>query len=171
MGIEAVRRFVVQRRWWLVGVSVLAVVGLGLGWLLWPARMPEQPRARQYLEFTACLLTDSSGVAGRVAAPVWTGMQNASLATGAKAQYLAVAGPQTPENAVTFLNSLAQGHCNLIFAAGEVPVAAVGMGAGAFPNGRFYVVGGGRSTANVTRIDADVSSAVAKVISAAVSGG
>jgi basic membrane lipoprotein Med (substrate-binding protein (PBP1-ABC) superfamily) len=168
MRIHTVRRIVVERRWWVAGLAVVIVAAVV--WVLLAARVEEPPRARQYLEFTACLLTDDHGIAGTVAAPVWAGMQDASLATRAKVQYVAVAGPQTRENAITFLNSLAVGGCDLIFAAGEVPVAAVGVGAAAFPKGRFYAVGGGSSAGNVTRIDGDARSAVRELITAAVNG-
>jgi len=46
------------------------------------------PRARQYLAFTACLLTGSRGLAGAKGAEAWAGMQAASLATRAKVEYL-----------------------------------------------------------------------------------
>jgi basic membrane lipoprotein Med (substrate-binding protein (PBP1-ABC) superfamily) len=120
-----------------VGLLVAAAV---LTWILWPSPRPEQPRARQYLEFTACLLTDDQGIVGTTGKPVWAAMQDASLATLAKVQYLAVAGPQTESNAVPFANGLAQRHCDLVFAAGAAPVAAVRVAAQSFPSQRFFVV-------------------------------
>nr|BFE65694.1 hypothetical protein GCM10020063_102200 [Dactylosporangium thailandense] len=73
---------------------------------LWPDPATEPPREREYLEFTACLLTPQDGVRGAAAGPVWAAMQDASQQTKAKVQYLEVSGAQTVENAVTFLNSL-----------------------------------------------------------------
>jgi hypothetical protein len=133
-GVEVARRlWEVRRARWLPVAAGLVVPAL-LVWALWPTpKQTEQPRARQYLDFTACLLTDADGVTGAQAAPVWAGMQDASQATHAKVQYLSVSGPQTVENAMPFLNSLAQGHCDLVVAVGDAPVAAVRAGAGKFP--------------------------------------
>jgi hypothetical protein len=70
-----------------VGILVaVLVVGLA-AWILWPS-----PRPRPYLAFTACLLTDEQGVAGSAAGAVWAGMQDASLATRAKVQYVPAVG-------------------------------------------------------------------------------
>lgn len=147
---------------------------------MWPGQQEEPPRARQYLEFTACLLTGERGTAEPAAAPVWAGLQEASLSTRAKVQYLAVTGPQTVENAVPFLNSLAQTGCNLIFAAGDVPVAAVEQAAATFPSARFFPVGSavgvpvdpGAARGNVTPVvgttPAEVSAAVAATLTQAV---
>lgn len=127
-----------RKRWGLasLGVALLAV----LVWLVWPQE-PE-PRARQYLDFTACLLTDDNGLTGPQARPVWAGMQRASLATHAKVEYLVVRGPQTVDNASTFLTSLAQGQCHLLFAVGKAPTGSVAANATKFPRTRFVVVGG-----------------------------
>ncbi|GAA2332436.1 hypothetical protein [Dactylosporangium salmoneum] len=147
------RRFTVVQRW-LAGVAVVLVVGIVLALVLWPDAKPEPPRERQYLEFTACLLTAKDGVRDPAAAPAWAAMQDASLQTRAKVQYLEVTGDQTVDNAVPFLNSLAQGKCALILAAGEVPVGAVAKGAGAFPAKQFVTVGAGASGPNVQAVDA-----------------
>jgi len=134
--------------WTVFGAVVVAVAGLA--WVFWPAAPPEPaPRARQYLEYTACLLTGERGLTDTAAGPVWAGLQDASLATHAKVQYLAITGPQTVDNGVPFLNTLAQTGCNLIFAAGDVAVATVDKGATNFPDRRFYPVGGGSAHANV----------------------
>ncbi|HEY4867303.1 MAG TPA: hypothetical protein VIK45_17525, partial [Candidatus Dormibacteraeota bacterium] len=47
-------------------------------------------RARQYLSFTACLLTDSRGLAGAQASAAWAGLEQASASTRAQVQYLSV---------------------------------------------------------------------------------
>jgi hypothetical protein len=159
-----------RRRWWLIGASSPVLVA-GLVWLLWPAAEPA-PRARQYLDFTACLLTDEHGVTGADAAPVWAGMQDASLATHAKVQFLTVEGPQTAANALPFLASLAQGRCDMVFAAGTIPVAAVDEGASRFPKVRFYVVGRVVSHDNVTVLSgsstAQIRTAARKAVTSAV---
>ncbi|MCW2937740.1 MAG: hypothetical protein JWN00_725 [Actinomycetia bacterium] len=66
------------------------------------------PRARQYLTFKACLLTDAQGITGKDAVPVWAGMQKASLETRARVQYLPAFGPTTVANAIPYLTSLIQ---------------------------------------------------------------
>jgi hypothetical protein len=160
-----------RRRWLVVVVSLVTVVTVGsLVWVLWPADGPVEPRARQYLDFTACLLTDEKGVAGPEAAPVWAGLQDASLATRAKVQYLAVVGPQTVANAGTFLASLAQGRCDVILAAGEVPVATVVRDASQFAGVRFVVVGGGVSSSNVSVLIEDSGDAVRAAVGRLVTG-
>ena len=83
------------------------------------------PRARQYLAFTACLLTDSHGLTGRPTAQAWSGMQQASLATRAKVEYLPVMSGSTPAAAAPYLASLLQRHCNVVIAAGPAQVAAL----------------------------------------------
>jgi len=130
---------------------VAAVLTVGLGWLLWPGG-DEEPRARQYTAATACLLTPAAGLTDEDAAPVWDGMQRASLATHGKVRYLAVTGDQTPANAATYLAALAIGGCDLILAAGSAPAAAVDANAAAYPAMRFVVVGAGNAHSNVTRV-------------------
>jgi hypothetical protein len=153
------RRLSDRQRWALAGASAV-VVGALLAWALWPAPEPEPPRAREYLTYTACLLTGDKGLTDPAAAPVWAGMQQASLATHAKVQYLAVAGQQTPENGATYLASLAQGGCNLIFAAGRAPLGAVRQGAPQFPTVMFVAVGKAPVTGNVSVIDVSSAEAV-----------
>ena len=141
----------VQR--WLAGGAAALVVGIGLAIALWPEPAPPPSREREYLQFTACLLTPADGVRDKASEPVWKAMQDASLQTKAKVQYLEITGPQTVDNAVTFLNSQAQGGCDLIFAAGDLPVQAVAKGAAKFPAKKFVTVGGS-GAANVATVDA-----------------
>jgi len=148
-----VLRLVVSRRQWVwVGAAVLLVGGL-VAWLVWPDKHEPPPRARPYLEYTACLLTDAQGVAGAAAAPVWAGMQDASLATHAKVQYLPVVGEATVGNALPYLANLVQRRCAVVFAVGPAQVAAVAADAAKHPEVRFVVAAGSASGANVTAID------------------
>jgi basic membrane lipoprotein Med (substrate-binding protein (PBP1-ABC) superfamily) len=128
-----------------------------------------------YGSFTACLLTDDRGVGGTAAAPVWAGMQDASLATRAKVQYLAVVGAATRDNARAYLSGLEQRHCDVIVAVGGAQVDAVYADAPRVPAQRFVVVGGGAGAAsNVTVVTAtgatELRDAVRRVIVAAVAG-
>jgi basic membrane lipoprotein Med (substrate-binding protein (PBP1-ABC) superfamily) len=167
------RHFVGRHRWPFAAVALIV-----LGSVVWMVVLatrspaPPLPRARQYLEFTACLLTDERGITGPEAKPVWAGMQDASLATRAKVQYLAVAGTQTVDNAVPYLNTLAQRRCDLVLAAGAVPTGAVGKAAAQFPRTRFVVVGPGTTAANVvvvtTTAPETVRPAVSKIVTDAV---
>lgn len=127
--------------------AVLAVVVAGLvTWALWP---DPEPRQREYLDATACLLTDDQGIAGPQASPVWTTMNAASATSLVRVQYLKVSGPQTAGNAATYLNSLAGGRCGVVIATGTAPVAAVAETAKTFPAVRFVAVGGGTPSDNV----------------------
>jgi basic membrane lipoprotein Med (substrate-binding protein (PBP1-ABC) superfamily) len=149
-------------------VVVLVLVGLGV-WVLWPSAGPApQPRARQYLAFTACLLTDGRGIAGQRAAPAWAGMQDASLATRVKVQFLPAAGAATAADASAYLASLVQRHCDLIVAVGEAPVAAVAADAAKYPDARFIAVGGVASAPNVTAVGAASGSQVRERVAALV---
>jgi basic membrane lipoprotein Med (substrate-binding protein (PBP1-ABC) superfamily) len=154
-----------RRRWLAVAVAAL-IVAAGVAWLAWPSE--PAPRAREYLQFTACLLTDERGITGPEATPVWAGMQDASLATRAKVQYVSVSGPQTVDNAVPFLASLAQGGCDRVFAVGPVPVGAVARSAAQFPKVRFVVVGGDAPGPNVSKVNAASPAAVRSSVSRAV---
>jgi basic membrane lipoprotein Med (substrate-binding protein (PBP1-ABC) superfamily) len=128
-------------------------------------------RARQYLAFNACLLTDAHGLAGTQAAQAWAGMQSASLATHAKVEYLPVAGAQTTGAARPYLASLVQRHCNVIIAEGTGPVSAVATDANQFKSVRFAVIGGHATAPNVTDLSAQatrIKPAVDQVVTSAV---
>jgi hypothetical protein len=136
----------------------------------WPnaAPPPEIPRVRAYLQYTACLLTGERGLNDPSAAPVWAGLQDASLATHVKVQYLAIVGPQTVDNGLTFLNNLGQTGCNLVFAAGDTPIATVDKGAAAFPHTTFLPVGPAKPRANVTPLDGHTPEEIRAAVSAAL---
>lgn len=136
---------------WAAAAAAMLAVVLVLAWALWPSDPP--PRQREYRAETACLLTGEKGVAAPEAAPVWAGMQDASLATRVKIQYLEVDGPQTPENAETYLASLAQSRCDLILAVGAAPTAGLRAASHRFPARRFVGIGGGEPGDNVSIVD------------------
>jgi hypothetical protein len=131
------------RTWW-IWVSAAAVVCAGViaVVLWWPTRHDPPPRARQYLDFDACLLTGDGGVVGGAASTVWAGMQDASAATGVRVSFLPVPGEQTAATATPYLGSLIARRCGVILAVGEGPVAAVGTEAAKYRASRFVAVGG-----------------------------
>jgi len=154
----------------VAAIAGCAVVAGLLTWAFSGSNGPA-PRARQYLAFTACLLTDSSGLAGAQAAQAWAGMQSASLATHAKVEYLPVSGGSTEANAQPYLASLVERQCGVVVAVGAAQVAAVAADAGRFASVRFAVVGGHATGGNVTAVDGSagqVRSAVAQLVTSAV---
>ncbi|TNH22814.1 hypothetical protein FHG89_28285 [Micromonospora orduensis] len=158
--------------WWPMAAFGL-VVAVVVGWALWPEDEPE-PRQRDYRAETACLLTGAGGVDAPETRPVWTGMQEASLATLVKVQFLEVDGPQTGENAETFLASLVQSRCGVILAVGEAPVRAVRPTAARFPSAKFVAFGAATPGPNVVVEQAtdpeSVHRKAVEVVSALASG-
>jgi basic membrane lipoprotein Med (substrate-binding protein (PBP1-ABC) superfamily) len=160
-----------RRYWWAGAAGVVAagiVLGVTLSRLSQPARALPPPRARVYTAFDACLLTDSGGVTGAQAAPVWAGMQAASLKTSGKVSYLAVSGADTAANAVSYVNTLVQRRCDLVLAVGASEVSAAREQAAAFPKTTFVVVDSGGSKGNVTAVapgkGADIAAAVQTLV-------
>jgi hypothetical protein len=160
------------RRYWWAATAVVAALGIGLGVFLarpsHPARALPPTRARVYTTFDACLLTDAAGIGSAQAAPVWSGMQAASVQTSGKVSFLSVYGPNTAANAVPYVNTLVQRQCDLVLAVGPSQVAAAREQASAFPKVQFVVIDGGSSSGNVTAVapgkDTDVSSAVKTIV-------
>ncbi len=159
------------RRWWIWAVAAGVVVAGLIVWAVWPSPK-EPPRARPYLEYTGCLLTDAQGIASEAARPVWAGLEDASLDTHAKVQYLPVMGDQTLGNALPYLSSLLQRKCSVVVAVGAAPVQAVNAVAGKYPTVRFVVVGASASGGNVTVLtgmpDAEVRQRVRAALTDAV---
>ncbi|WP_344899463.1 hypothetical protein [Actinomadura meridiana] len=156
---------------WRAGVCVAVAAAVTGGVLFAVLRPSHEPRARQYLAFKACLLTDSHGITGKDAAPVWKGMQRASLKTHAKIQYLAVPDPATVANARPYLASLVQRHCGIILAAGDLATRTVTANAPSFGTARFVVFGVGGAGPNLVAADTSavtVPAAAERVVSDAV---
>lgn len=137
------------RRGWAVGGAGVLVLGVLGAWLLIPDDQdgPPDPRARQYAEIDACLLTGEKGITpGTPAAPVWEGMQKASLETLARVNYVPVTGPQSVDNVRPFFNSLIQRQCEVVLAVGTSQVQVTRAAAGKHPEVRFVVVDGTSGT-------------------------
>ncbi|MGD0608755.1 MAG: hypothetical protein ABSA53_34875, partial [Streptosporangiaceae bacterium] len=108
---------------------------------------------------------------GPQAAQAWAGMQDASLATRAKVEYLSAMGPQTTAATLPFLASLVQRNCNVIIAVGRAPLAAVSQDAPHYQAVRFVAVGGQASTGNVTMVSTTgppIKAAVDRLVTSAV---
>jgi basic membrane lipoprotein Med (substrate-binding protein (PBP1-ABC) superfamily) len=122
---------------------VLCVIA-AIVYLVWPTpdhgRQPAV-RARTYTNHTACLLTDATGITG-TAAPVWTGMQDASGITDEKVSYLTMRGADTAANADTYINTLALRGCDIILADGASPDQGITDRAAAYPKLRFIAIAG-----------------------------
>ncbi|GID94377.1 hypothetical protein Adi01nite_37890 [Amorphoplanes digitatis] len=142
-----------------MGLAAAAIVAGVTTWALWP----DPPRQREYLDTTACLLTDDKGVAGNEAKSIWSAMQDSSGANLVRVQNVRVNGPQTARNASAYLASLTGGRCGAIIAVGPAQVEAVTKAAGAHPGLRFVTVGGTPAT-NVEVIDAAAPDALRTVI-------
>jgi hypothetical protein len=148
----AVREAAARRPWQtgaVAGIAFVAVAGL-LTWALWP----EPPRQREYLDATACLLTDDKGITTAPADSIWPTMQEVSATTLVRVQHQRTDGPQTTDNAITHLATLAYTGCQTIVVTGKAPIEAVGARAGSYPKVTFITVGSGTPAANVRVVDA-----------------
>lgn len=159
----------------MAGGAVVLVLALVGGWLFIGGEEsgPPDPRARQYKEFDACLLTDEKGiVSGAAAAPVWDGMQEASLETRARVTYVPVVGEPSADNARPFFNSLMQRKCDVVLAVGASQVEVTQAGAKEHPKARFVVVDGAQTAGNVTvaksgdRLKETVADAIRRAVEA-----
>jgi basic membrane lipoprotein Med (substrate-binding protein (PBP1-ABC) superfamily) len=152
-------------------VAAAAVAGLLLSGVFGGGSLPAA-RARAYVNVDACLLTGPGGVSDPAVAPVWAGMEQASLPTRVRVSYLSVTGPATQANAAPFLGSLLVRGCKVIVAAGTPERAAVLADAGKFPAVKFVIFGAGSAPSNVTVLAfaaaGGVQSSVANVMTEAV---
>lgn len=106
----------------VLAAGVVAAVTSSVHWPFGNQQQSARPRARQYLNATACLLTDSRGITlGAPGAPAWKAMQSASLATHVMVSYLPATGPAT---ASVLLSTLIERKCGVIIATGA-PAADV----------------------------------------------
>jgi hypothetical protein len=135
------------KSWLAVGVSVVAAAAVTAGLIgavtgsgPWPFGHHQQaagPQARRYLNASACLLTDPSGIApGTPGAPVWKAMQTASLATHVMVSYLPDTGPA---DAAIMLSTLMERQCGVIITTGT-PAAKVMKAAKADRRQSFVLV-------------------------------
>lgn len=175
--LRAARRVSPRWRWVATLIAVLAVAGILVA-VLWPSSgsIYDPPaRARQYIAFSACLLTGPAGLTDAAAGPVWSGMQQASVSTRAKITHLAVVGAAETVGSVTpFANTLVQQHCGLVLAVGTVEVQAAQAVAASNTAVDFVLVGAGSAGGNVAVVptgkDAQVSSRVASLVEGTVHG-
>jgi basic membrane lipoprotein Med (substrate-binding protein (PBP1-ABC) superfamily) len=122
-----------------IWLALLALVVAGAGtaaWLLWPRSAPA-PQARQYLNVSACLLTDPRGVVpGTPAAPVWAAMESASQTTHVMVSYLPDTGPA---DITPMLSTLIERQCGVIITTGA-DASQVISAAKADPNQHFLLI-------------------------------
>lgn len=133
------------RRSWPWAVLMVLLAGLAAGMVVPMLTEHRPPQARQYLNVSACLLTDTGGVVpGAAAAPVWTAMQSASLATRVMVSYLSDTGPS---DAPAMLSTLAQRKCGLIIITTAAAVGLAVKAARAYPHQQFLIVAAVRTAA------------------------
>ncbi|MFF0560652.1 BMP family ABC transporter substrate-binding protein [Streptomyces sp. NPDC004266] len=146
------------RAGWALGSVLVILLGLFGVWRFAntdDAGTPPDTRARAYKDYDACLLTDDKGiVTGAPAAPVWEGMQAASLDKRIRVTFVPVMGEQSVANARPFLNGLVQRDCEIVVASGAPQVKAAEAAAEKNPEVRFVTVGegGGAAHGNVARV-------------------
>ena len=159
-----------RRVWWVAGSALVAVavavtVVLVLGH---SGRRLPPARAREYRSVDVCLLTGPAGIMEEQTAAVWSGMQDASLATLVRVSYLPVVGPETAANAQPFAESLIQRRCQVIVAVGEVEVGAVTAEAPKHGDVRFVLVGGRAGGGNVSVVPLDSAQRIRPAVKDAV---
>jgi hypothetical protein len=132
---------------WLAAGAIIAATGV-LAWAFWPSNpATAPPRARHYLNVSACLLTDSRGIAsGAPGARAWAAMQKASLATRVMVSYLPDTGTA---DAPVMLNTLVQRHCGVIITAGTAAGQVLGV-AKANPRQQFLFIANPRAAGMAT---------------------
>ncbi|MFH9726778.1 BMP family ABC transporter substrate-binding protein [Streptomyces sp. NPDC017254] len=151
------------RAGWALGAVLVLALGLVGTWLFVGSETrstPPDTRARAYEDFDACLLTDERGiVTGAPAAPVWEGMQAASLDKRIRVTFVPVTGEKSVENARPFLNGLVQRDCEIVVASGAPQVAAAEAAVEKNPKVRFVTVGGksGAAHDNLVRVASGAS--------------
>jgi basic membrane lipoprotein Med (substrate-binding protein (PBP1-ABC) superfamily) len=126
---------------WLAAAGVIAA-GV-VTWVVWP-QPSSVPHARQYLNVSACLLTDPSGiVAGSPGASAWAAMEAASLATRVMVSYL----PDTGTSDVApMLNTLVERQCGVIIATDSASSQVIEV-AKANPHEHFLLITGAGTVA------------------------
>ncbi|MEV4943924.1 BMP family ABC transporter substrate-binding protein [Streptomyces zaomyceticus] len=143
---------------WALGAVFVLALGLVGTWLFVGSETKSTPpdtRARAYEDYDACLLTDDRGiVTGSQAAPVWEGMQAASLDKRIRVTFVPVMGEKSVANARPFLNGLMQRDCEIVVASGAPQVAAAEAAVEKNPKVRFVTVGGesGAAHDNLVRV-------------------
>jgi len=111
---------------------------LGLAFLLvvvarWCGGPPlRRRRGPPYRDETACLLTDEHGITGAQAVPIWAGLQEGSLASLVKV-HTGDHRQADRRQCRAVRGDLAQGGCDMVFAAGDVALAALDRSASTFP--------------------------------------
>jgi hypothetical protein len=119
-------------------VAAAAAVLFITAWMLWlrPGTVAA-PRARQYLDASACLLTGAGGVTpGTPGAQAWQAMESASAASHVMVSYLPAPGSA---GVPALLNTLVERRCGVIVVTGGSPVQ-VASSAKANPGHRFILV-------------------------------
>lgn len=129
----------ISARAWLWTVTT-ALAALAAGLVVTLTSEYAAPQARQYLNVSACLLTDAGGVVpGAPGAPVWGAMQSASLATHVMVSYFAATGTS---DVPSMLDTLAQRKCGLIITTAGA-TAQTASTARAYPHQQFLIVAAG----------------------------
>lgn len=120
------------------GVAVSAAVIAA--WMLWPGSGSPSaagPRARQYLDASACLLTGAGGVSrGTAGGRAWDAMESASVASHVMVSHLPSA---EPADVPVLLNTLVERECGVIVVTGASQ-NQVTSAARANPGRRFILV-------------------------------
>ncbi len=152
------------RVWLWIGMMTLAAAAAGIAVPLLTVHRAPEPQARQYLHVSACLLTDPSGVVpGTPAAPVWTAMQSASLATRVMVSYLPDTGPS---DISPMISTLAQRKCGLIITTAAAAARAVSA-ARDYPHQQFLIItAGGAATAPPNALLIPTAAAPARIAQA-----
>ncbi|GAA0811415.1 hypothetical protein GCM10009524_46650 [Spirilliplanes yamanashiensis] len=83
-------------------------------------------------------------------------------------QYLEVDGPQTREQAATYLATLVNSRCDLILSVGDAANGAVVAAAPTYTNVRFVLVGTGARRDNVSVVEEQEPAAISRTVEALV---